>query len=77
MLVCAGNHRRAMHSTDCNANSSRSHAILTIYIESSNNSEVRVGKIHLVDLAGRLVNPSPLASYIWIDLLLMRFNCVF
>ncbi len=35
-----------------NASSSRSHAMLTIYIESLENDKVKSAKINLVDLAG-------------------------
>merc|ERR1712151_639530 len=45
---------RAVGATDCNAVSSRSHAIFALYLSGSNqdlNSELR-GALHLVDLAG-------------------------
>jgi len=63
-LVQEGSDRRATRGTDVNERSSRSHAILTIEIESleeedqylNNNNNVankiKMGKIHLVDLAG-------------------------
>jgi len=55
-LIASGNRLRAVAATNCNEHSSRSHAILTLHIESrsgeESSSEVRVGKLHLVDLAG-------------------------
>ena len=55
-IIAAGNESRAVGSTNCNEHSSRSHSILTLYVESRNSSgddaEVRVRKLHLVDLAG-------------------------
>jgi chromosome segregation ATPase len=55
-IIAAGNEARAVGVTNCNEHSSRSHAILTLYVESrascENDAEVRVGKLHLVDLAG-------------------------
>lgn len=61
-LIAAGNRLRSVGATNCNEHSSRSHAVLTLYVESrsevaeqssvSNTPEVRVGKLHLVDLAG-------------------------
>ena len=48
-----GNALRATGATNCNEHSSRSHAVLTLYVESrQGGSEVRLGKLHLVDLAG-------------------------
>ena len=46
--------RRRTASTDCNEQSSRSHAIFTIYIHAENaeRSKRVEGKLHLVDLAG-------------------------
>ena len=35
-----------------NQDSSRSHAIFTIYVETEENENIRAGKLHLVDLAG-------------------------
>jgi hypothetical protein len=78
-LVGSGSLKRATYATDCNDHSSRSHAILTVHIESQSRtrdrygsvaatedgegeveapveavgySEVRLGKLHLIDLAG-------------------------
>ena len=55
-LIAAGNQARAVGATNCNEHSSRSHAILTLYVESRTGfdsaSEVKMGKLHLVDLAG-------------------------
>ena len=55
-LIAAGNQARAVGATNCNQHSSRSHSIVTLYVESrigfDSDSEVRVGKLHLVDLAG-------------------------
>ena len=64
-LINRGNKFRAVGSTQCNDSSSRSHAILTLHVESritpnSNNThpgestipDLRLGKMHLVDLAG-------------------------
>ncbi|KAJ1435063.1 P-loop containing nucleoside triphosphate hydrolase protein, partial [Ochromonadaceae sp. CCMP2298] len=55
-LISRGNKMRAVGATACNDFSSRSHAILTIHVESRIlshvKSELRLGKMHLVDLAG-------------------------
>ena len=65
-LIARGNRSRATGSTQCNDVSSRSHAILTLHVESriasqtptnlsnegSLSPELRLGKMHLVDLAG-------------------------
>ena len=61
-LINRGNKYRAVGSTQCNNLSSRSHAILTLHVESkiisnvaqnlNSNPELRLGKMHLVDLAG-------------------------
>eukprot|EP01039_Chlorochromonas_danica_P008930 gene8930-9852_t len=59
-LIAKGNKYRATGATNCNEESSRSHAILTFHVESristliegTAKSEIRIGKIHLVDLAG-------------------------
>ncbi|EGD83646.1 hypothetical protein PTSG_04253 [Salpingoeca rosetta] len=52
----SGLEQRATHSTALNAHSSRSHAVLTIKVQSRacKNGEwnARVGKLHLIDLAG-------------------------
>ena len=51
-----GTGNRKTASTAMNADSSRSHSIFTIYIETAEqiNGEqrIKVGKLHLVDLAG-------------------------
>mmetsp|Transcript_29901 Transcript_29901/g.5399 ORF Transcript_29901/g.5399 Transcript_29901/m.5399 type:complete len:121 (-) Transcript_29901:411-773(-) len=51
-----GTRHRMTKGTDMNATSSRSHAIFTIYIESSKDydgaTHFRLGKLNLVDLAG-------------------------
>ena len=71
-LVARGDSTRATGATDCNEHSSRSHAILSLHVESQRVSSegealtvgrgdglakgrVRLGKLHLVDLAGRCV----------------------
>ena len=56
-LISRGNKSRAVGATQCNDVSSRSHAILTVHVESRVNpkggsTELRLGKMHLVDLAG-------------------------
>ena len=63
-LISKGNKQRVVSATQCNDVSSRSHAILTLHVESENLaaganpgdkavvSELRLGKMHLVDLAG-------------------------
>ena len=57
-LACvrAGNLRRATSSTDANARSSRSHAIVTIHVEFAHPRDpTRIGKrskLHIIDLAG-------------------------
>ncbi|KAJ1455235.1 P-loop containing nucleoside triphosphate hydrolase protein [Pelagophyceae sp. CCMP2097] len=51
-LVRHGDRVRAHASTNCNEHSSRSHAILTIHVQRSEQGSVQVGKLHLVDLAG-------------------------
>ena len=51
-----GNDHRVVKQTNMNETSSRSHAIFTIYIETSeqqgNKTMIRAGKLNLVDLAG-------------------------
>ena len=55
-LVKRGLKMRAVGATNLNEHSSRSHSILTLHIESrESQSVVRMGKLHLVDLAGRFV----------------------
>lgn len=57
-LISRGNKSRAVGATQCNDVSSRSHAILTVHVESrlvtskEGPPELRLGKMHLVDLAG-------------------------
>ncbi|CUG94395.1 kinesin-14, putative [Bodo saltans] len=45
---------RSVAGTECNAHSSRSHCILTIFVDATNNAtgNVVTGKLHLIDLAG-------------------------
>ena len=51
-----GNKNRAVAETQMNKDSSRSHSIFTLYIESSqihlNEEVITAGKLNLVDLAG-------------------------
>ena len=48
-----GNKNRAVGETLMNKDSSRSHSIFTIYVETSNEQQkVTLGKLNLVDLAG-------------------------
>jgi hypothetical protein len=58
-LISTGMRNRATGATNCNDVSSRSHCILTLHVESRISSgtdgaasELRVGKMHLIDLAG-------------------------
>lgn len=51
-LVRAGNLRRKMAKTNANAFSSRSHAILQLYIKSKQGRTVLSSKISFIDLAG-------------------------
>ena len=52
-LMEAGNKNRAVGETLMNKDSSRSHSIFTIYVESSDEMQkVTLGKLNLVDLAG-------------------------
>uniref|UniRef100_A0A8C5Q9C1 Kinesin-like protein n=1 Tax=Leptobrachium leishanense TaxID=445787 RepID=A0A8C5Q9C1_9ANUR len=56
-LLDNGNKNRSQHPTDVNASSSRSHAVLQIYIRqqdktASINQNVRIAKMSLIDLAG-------------------------
>ena len=58
-VMNVGNQNRSVGRTDMNEHSSRSHAIFVITIECSEmdtvgESHIRVGKLNLVDLAGRL-----------------------
>ena len=55
-LIEKGRKNRAVGRTNCNEHSSRSHAILTLHIESrisrAKQRVVKLGKLHLIDLAG-------------------------
>ena len=59
-MISHGNKLRAIGSTKNNAHSSRSHAVLTMHVESNvevtvgskSTSEIRLGRIQFVDLAG-------------------------
>lgn len=56
-LLNQGNARRTVESTKMNAVSSRSHAVLQIYVERKANQpmaagDICVGKLNLIDLAG-------------------------
>ena len=57
VLLRKGNRNRTQESTNANASSSRSHAVLQVVVEQKErlpNTEhsVRVGKLSLIDLAG-------------------------
>lgn len=52
LFIDKGNQARTVGETKMNRESSRSHAILTIYIEQSTNKGILRSKINLVDLAG-------------------------
>lgn len=45
---------RSVAGTDCNAHSSRSHCILTVYVDATNcaSEQTILAKLHLIDLAG-------------------------
>ena len=54
-----GDSHRAVGATEMNKDSSRSHSIFVVYIETSEKDEtgedkIRAGKLNLVDLAGML-----------------------
>merc|ERR1719271_2388676 len=51
-VMAAGQKNRSVGSTMINAESSRSHSIFTITIESAEGEHIRVGKLNMVDLAG-------------------------
>merc|ERR1719247_2219678 len=51
-VMAAGQKNRSVGSTMMNAESSRSHSIFTITIESAEGEHIRVGKLNMVDLAG-------------------------
>ena len=47
-----GNKNRHVGHTSMNDQSSRSHSIFTVYLETEENGKIRSGKLNLVDLAG-------------------------
>ena len=52
-LLHQGNQRRTTEETRCNATSSRSHAVLQVYVAGAREGELPVrGKLSLIDLAG-------------------------
>ncbi|XP_068025377.1 kinesin-like protein KIF18B, partial [Melanerpes formicivorus] len=56
-MLLGGSRNRTQHPTDANASSSRSHAVLQVYVKQQDRAEglagaVRVAKMSLVDLAG-------------------------
>merc|ERR1719181_2664546 len=51
-VMAAGQRNRSVGSTMMNAESSRSHSIFTITIETAEGERVRAGKLNMVDLAG-------------------------
>jgi myosin heavy subunit len=52
-IIIAGNKNRATGATEMNSQSSRSHLILTVIVETQDvTGHVKVGKLNLVDLAG-------------------------
>ena len=56
-LFSRGANQRAVGSTEMNAQSSRSHAVFTIYVKSQKKGDVegltkKISKFHLIDLAG-------------------------
>ena len=52
-ILDLGNKNRTVHSTIMNAESSRSHALLTLHIESlEGKDKIKASTINLVDLAG-------------------------
>ncbi|XP_068023506.1 kinesin-like protein KIF18B [Melanerpes formicivorus] len=56
-MLLGGSRNRTQHATDANASSSRSHAVLQVYVKQQDHAEglagaVRVAKMSLVDLAG-------------------------
>jgi hypothetical protein len=53
-LIYEGNRHRAQGCTNLNVHSSRSHAVLTLHIEIQDEltKTVKMGKLHLIDLAG-------------------------
>ena len=53
----AGNGNRTQHATDANSESSRSHAVLQVFLKQKDkaaglSSEVKLAKMSLIDLAG-------------------------
>ena len=56
-LLSFGNGNRTQHATDANSESSRSHAVLQVFLKMKDkdaglSAEVRVAKMSLIDLAG-------------------------
>jgi len=56
-LLSYGNSNRTQHPTDANAESSRSHAVLQVFLKQKNkdaglSAEVKIAKLSLIDLAG-------------------------
>ena len=51
-LLQQGNLRRMTESTRCNTTSSRSHAVLQVYVQTEVEGDMLQGKLSLVDLAG-------------------------
>lgn len=53
-VLATGNKNKTMGETKMNTNSSRSHCIFSLYVETENKEtkSYKVGKINFVDLAG-------------------------
>ena len=53
-VLATGNKNKTMGETKMNQNSSRSHCIFSLYVETQNKetNSFKVGKINFVDLAG-------------------------
>ena len=56
-LLSYGNSNRTQHPTDANAESSRSHAVLQVFLKQKNkdaglSAEVKIAKLSMIDLAG-------------------------
>lgn len=54
-MLKKGNQNRTQHPTDANAESSRSHAVFTVYVKQKDCSDQtmpRMAKLSLIDLAG-------------------------
>ena len=64
-FLLSGNGHRTQHATDANKESSRSHAVLQVFIKLKDkdaglSTEVKVAKMSLIDLAGsEKVRPAP------------------